>query len=480
MVSISKTMAPDYRLLFEASPHPYIILRVDPSYTIVAVNDRYSEQLGIHDFVLKDDLARLVPAIQRSLNEIEVHRARRRAEKKLRESEELARQRLAEIEAIYRTAPVGLCVLDTGLKFLRINAQMAEINGMPAEDHIGRTVREILPGMADQVEPLLLSVMQTGLPLRDSEISGETAARPGVLRTWRHSVHPLKTSDGKIIGLNTVIEEITERKKAQEALSALNKELKQRTELAEARARQLNHLAVELIEAEERERRRLSELLHDDLQQTLAAARMHLQAVGQGLASDPLLARVEGLLNEAIGKSRSLSHELSPSVLYHSGLSAALKWIVGQMEERFGLRADLEIGCDQKRCESEPVKVFIFRAAHELLFNVVKHAGVKSAKILLSCPDNQMVLTISDRGRGFNPEELELNTKSGLGLLSLRERARNFGGRLVIDSGPAKGVNLCSLCPSVRPLPMNRRNSARAPTSRLTFQRCLLLQPRQV
>jgi PAS domain S-box-containing protein len=143
--------------------------------------------------------------------------ARESAEAALRESQARARKKLAEIEAIYQTAPIGLSVLDTDLRFERINRRLAEINGLSAEAHLGRTVRELLPALADAIEPLLHSILETGEPLLNLEIHGETPARPGEERVWLEHFLPLKNGD-RVVGINIVCEEITERIRAEKAL----------------------------------------------------------------------------------------------------------------------------------------------------------------------------------------------------------------------------------------------------------------------
>lgn len=118
-----------------------------------------------------------------------------------------------ELEAIYATAPIGLCVLDAQLRFVRINQHLAELNGFSVEAHIGRSVREILPKLADMVEPQLQEVIDTGEPRLNIELTAETAAQPGILRTWLEQWLPLKNEQGDVVGINIVAEEITERKR---------------------------------------------------------------------------------------------------------------------------------------------------------------------------------------------------------------------------------------------------------------------------
>ena len=159
---------------------------------------------------------------------------RRQAEDALRESQLQLQQQLAEIEAIYQSAPIGLNVVDTDLRFVRINQRLAEMNGISVEAHIGRTIRELLPELADAAEQVLHPVLETGEPILNVEICGETPAQPGVKRTWLESFLPLKDGD-RVIGISTVCEEITERKhyeqqrqQAEEALRRAKEELESR------------------------------------------------------------------------------------------------------------------------------------------------------------------------------------------------------------------------------------------------------------
>ena len=145
--------------------------------------------------------------------------ARKQAEEALRTSEAIARQRLVELETVYQTAPIGLCVFDENLRWIRLNRVVAEINGRPIEDHIGRTPSEIVPDVGTQAEEALRTILRTGERL-DFEMRGTTAAQPGVERVWSEHWVPMKDPDGRIVGISVAAEEITDRKRAAEALAA--------------------------------------------------------------------------------------------------------------------------------------------------------------------------------------------------------------------------------------------------------------------
>lgn len=174
-------------------------------------------------------------------------------------AEELAFQRLMEIEDIYRNAPVGLCVLDRDLRFLRINEQLAEINGIPAADHIGKTVRDLMPELADTVEQGMRRILDTGEPELNIEVVSETPACPGVQRSWMEQWLPIKDSQGQVIGLNIVVEEITERKRAEKELQNVKDKLELRVQERTADLQK----AYTALEEKELEYRRLAELSPD-------------------------------------------------------------------------------------------------------------------------------------------------------------------------------------------------------------------------
>jgi two-component system, chemotaxis family, CheB/CheR fusion protein len=139
-----------------------------------------------------------------------------------------AEQRAAELQAIYESAPVGLALLDENRRYLRVNAALAAINGVPAEAHIGRTVSEIVPRVASELSDSFMRVVRTGEPVFDLEISGETPARPGERRTWIENIAPVRKPDGTLHAIQVSLLEITARKRAEAGARLLLNELNHR------------------------------------------------------------------------------------------------------------------------------------------------------------------------------------------------------------------------------------------------------------
>ncbi len=209
--------------------------------------------------------------------------------------------------------------------------------------------------------------------------------------------------------------------------------------------RQLRELASALALAEQRERRRISQILHDHVQQILYGIQMRAQLIGlEGDGSAAIsehLAALQILVREAILTTRTLTVELSPPVLQDEGLAAAFQWLANHMAERHSLEVVLDIRADYQG-PSDDVRVLLFQLVRELLFNVVKHAGVSRAALSIAQQDDNLLIRVIDSGRGFDLTQVKKSGSKlgGLGINSVRERLALFGGQLDIDTGLGKGV----------------------------------------
>jgi PAS domain S-box-containing protein len=128
-----------------------------------------------------------------------------------------------ELKWIYDTAPIGLAFLSPDCRYLQINQRLTDICGISVEDHLGQTVREMVPNIAPQVEKLVQSIVENGEPVTGIEVTGQRADGIGADRSWVTSWYPLKSPDGRVLGVNVAAEEITERKRAEAAVAASEK-----------------------------------------------------------------------------------------------------------------------------------------------------------------------------------------------------------------------------------------------------------------
>jgi PAS domain S-box-containing protein len=142
------------------------------------------------------------------------------------------RDELGELEALYRDAPVGLALFDRDLRFLRINQVLADINGFSVEAHLGRTAWDLLPDLQESAEVAMRRVLETGVPLRNIPVTGETPAQPGVKREWCEHFYPVRDREGRIFGLAVLCEEVTEQRRAEAALRDSEERLRRASEAA--------------------------------------------------------------------------------------------------------------------------------------------------------------------------------------------------------------------------------------------------------
>jgi len=374
----------------------------------------------------------------------------KRTEEALRVSEEQARRQLAQIEAIYASAPVGLCFVDTEQRFININDRLAEINGKSVEEHLGRTVREAAPAMAEAVEPIFRRVIETAEPVLNTELSAETVAQPDGARHFIASYYPIKSGDGRVAGVNMVVVEITQRKKIEEERERLLRQEK----AARGEAEVANRMKDEFLAT-------ISHELRTPLTSILGWARM--------LARDSLTESEERHAVEVIAKSAQSQSSLIDDILDTSRIIAGRLTLAARPVEIEGVfQAAVDVvrpSAEAKRIALQVVidckdgvvlgdSVRLQQAIWNLLSNAVKftnEGGRIEARLALA--GDQIEITISDTGVGIEPQFLpyvfnrfrqadSTSTRryGGLGLgLSIARHIVEMHGGCVSASSPGEG-----------------------------------------
>ncbi|HET6485457.1 MAG TPA: response regulator [Spirochaetia bacterium] len=223
----------------------------------------------------------------------------------------------------------------------------------------------------------------------------------------------------------------------------------------ELKAAQLRALAGEIVRTEQRERQRIAQLIHDNLQQLLAATLYGLASLStrSRVRREEELKALREQLRDCITISRSLSSEISHPAFSEPDLVAALEWLVTWTRDKHGLEVHLEPGRAVGAVPGE-TRIMLLQAARELLFNVVKHANVKSAWVRLDQdPQGLVKITVRDEGVGFDTASLVGVGRGpgGIGLFSVRERLALAGGGLEVTSSPGNGTRVTIWAPAAQP-----------------------------
>jgi PAS domain S-box-containing protein len=390
------------------------------------------------------------------IHELEVHQIElelqneelRRAQFELKSS----RDRYADL---FEFAPVGYFMLDRHFKVLEANLTGCRI--LDAERHglLGdRFTRFVMPAGQDA----FYRWMKTDSRKDGNSCELEMHRLDGT--TFFAELKVVKESHKDAVALYRVaITDITTRKVMEDALKHSRDELelrvKERTrELSQTvlklheRSEQLRRMTVLLTLAEQRERQRLSGILHDGLQQILVGAKYRLAFIDRDSDVHQAANEVAEIIDDAIETSRSLTAELSPPVLLTGNFVAALEWLANWMKNKHGLDVNLVVHRRIKPLITE-ANLLLFQAVRELLFNVVKHSGVKSARTEVDQIDGQIIVKLEDGGAGFDVSQIQIKKgeSGGTGLLSIQERISYIGGSLKIDSALGRGSRFTLIAP---------------------------------
>ncbi|MBC8002003.1 MAG: PAS domain S-box protein [Opitutaceae bacterium] len=377
---------------------------------------------GASDYLIKDRLARLGPAVRHAVEKARLRREREATELALRESEQRFRR-------IFESNMVGILFWRTNGDITEANDSYLNMVGYTRDDVMSGRLRwsEITPpeyGHLD--EKAIQEILTVGCcdPFEKEYIRKNGTRVPVVIGATM--------LDGSRDSGVCFVLDITSRKNTEAALLQIKE--------------QLQSLSHRLIEVQETERRHLARELHDEIGQNLTAAKINLQTILSYPDPSALKQRLEEsitLLDRLLEQTRNLSLDLRPPLLDHLGLVPTLRWYASQQAHRSRIRIQFQ-GSDGVSRLSSLIETTCFRVAQEAITNAVRHSKAASMTVNLRIHEQHLHLRVTDDGVGFDPSKVMARASEGasLGWIGMRERVSLAGGRIECKSSPDTGTEI--------------------------------------
>ncbi|MDP9338730.1 MAG: PAS domain S-box protein [Acidobacteriota bacterium] len=391
-------------------------------------------------------------------------------ERKLAEQKtEDLRQRLEQQSRLFDTTLSSITdfayIFDRDGRFIYVNQALLDLWGLKLEEAVGKNFyelqypHELARRLHEQIQQVILT---------KSGLTDETAytSPTGVAGYYEYIFRPVFDRDGNVESVAGSTRDISERKRVEEQLRqsqerfrvlaeslenqvlARTSELEQRNSDVLMQSEQLRNLSVRLMETQDHERRHIARELHDSAGQIVAALLMNLGRIRRELSvSNPKLAQLaketQTWAEDLNQEMRTTSYLLHPPLLDETGLRAALDWYVQGLKERANLDVTLNIHEDFER-PTRDMELTVFRVVQECLTNIHRHSGSKTAQIRIAREDTNVVIEVQDAGRGISAENLsKIQARgTGVGLRGVRERVRQFGGVVRMESQEGSGTTV--------------------------------------
>ena len=352
----------------------------------------------------------------------------------LEKQQAMLRQQFNElsITAVTFDSMEGVVVTDANNKILRVNRSFTEITGYSNEEAVGKTPGMLHSGRHDKAfYRNMWQVLE-----RDRFWSGEVWNRNkkgDIYPEWLTITAVLGT-EGQVTNYVGIFSDISERKAGEQ---------------------QLRELTAHIQTAREEEKTRIAREIHDDLGGTLTALKMEAYRLSGKLSGNeqtaPLLERVESmtqLIDNAVGVTRRVISDLHPTILDDLGLVAALEWQCGQFKKRTGIACEVFGTADRDdECKlDKAVAINLFRIFQEALTNVAQHSGATRVNAEFHQDGEEVILTISDNGRGL--PEGHVIAPTSYGLRGMRERVAQLDGQIMFGTSPGGGLSLTVKLPA--------------------------------
>ena len=378
---------------------------------------------------------------------------RKWAEVALKESEETARARLMEIETYYNMTPIGLCILDKEFRYLAVNERLAEINGLPVPAHLGRTIREVAPAVADLAEEAARRIIKTGESISNIEFTAETAERPGIKRTFRATWFPFKDTHGQVARVGAIVEEITEQCRLEEQLRQAQK-MEAIGTLAGGIAHDFNNILAAIIG--------FAEMVEEDLPPGSRSIR-HVQRVLNAAS------RGRDLVRQILAFSRKT--ELTSRPLRLSPLvEETVQLLRASLPTTIQINVSIKAG--RETILASPAEV------QQILMNLATNAGraMREKGGILSIiltdtdfepdspvtePEKYVALVVKDTGVGMSPDVMArifepffttdgVGEGTGMGLAVVYGIVKSLRGTITVESEPGIGSTFRVFLPVAR------------------------------
>ena len=348
-------------------------------------------------------------------------------------TEEALRESQKRYKGLWDGAPIAYHTLDTRGIITHVNQTETNMLGYTRDEMVGKPIFEfILPEQRKEAEERFrLKLAGEHIPRHDNRIyvkkngSKINVSIDDVLE---------RDSNGKVTGVRTTMLDVTEQKQAEEAL----KESEER----------LRFLSSQLLTAQENERKRIAQELHDSIGQSLTAIKFGLENSLDQRAGCTAEARVESLeaviplVQQAIEEVRRIHTDLRPSMLDDLGILATINWFCREFQMIYSdVRIEKQVDVQENEVP-ESLKMVIFRVLQEAMNNIAKHSDADLVRLCFKKTDATTGLTIEDNGRGFDLQgALSLNSpEKGFGITSMKERTELAGGSFAIESTPGTGT----------------------------------------
>lgn len=380
-------------------------------------------------------------------------RMRQTAERALRESE-------ARYRRLYHHTPAMLHSIDINGRIVSVSDYWSEVMGYGRDEVIGRRLTSFFSEQSRRYaeETIFPEFFKTGF-IKD--VPYQFVNKEGRIIDVLLSAIADRDKEGNIIRTLAVSIDVTERKKAEEALKLAKEELSRYSKDLERQVQnrtreihsnlialkkaqdQLRRLSAGIMASQEKERSAIARELHDELGQVLTALRMDSVWMQERLkqtdakASQRALTMCQ-LIDKNIEDVRGMAFRLRPGVLDDLGLVDALDWYTTDFERRTEISCVFEY--DKIPPLSETVATAAYRITQEAMTNVVRHANANRIEVVLNARNGTLTLAVVDDGCGFNPHDL--SDSEGLGVAGMRERASLVGGTLAVDSQTDKGTRV--------------------------------------